>query len=129
MTHIYLFYYRQLTGQNIIGELTLSVYPVFFSGVIQPIFQAPVRKVMQIDGYADVEFKIKDELGLTEVEGSERSIIVEAAIEESLTGRRHNVSSLIHLHRTTHAISYNIPSYYKSNMPFVVQVKFTFIQI
>ncbi|XP_077291239.1 CD109 antigen-like isoform X2 [Arctopsyche grandis] len=114
---------EQLTGQNIIGELTLSVYPVFFSGVIQPIFQAPVRKVMQIDGYTDVEFKIKDELGLTEVEGNERSIIVEAAIEETLTGRRHNVSSLIHLHRTTHAISYNIPSYYKSNMPFVVQLK------
>lgn len=92
--------------------------------MIQPIFQAPVRKVVPIDGHVDIEINIKDDLKLTEIEGSERSVVVEAVVEEALTGRRHNVSTLIHLHRTRQALFYNVASYYKSNMPFVVQVRF-----
>lgn len=44
------------------GEATVTAYPDIFSGVIQPIYQQPIRKVIPIDGKVIVDFDIHDEL-------------------------------------------------------------------
>jgi CD109 antigen len=44
------------------GEATVTVYPTFYSGLLQPIFQNPVRKVVPIDGKVNVEFDITKDL-------------------------------------------------------------------
>lgn len=54
--------YRYTYGKPVKGEATITAYPTIFSGVLQPIFQAPVRKVVAIDGKASAEFDIAKEL-------------------------------------------------------------------
>lgn len=44
------------------GEATITAYPDIFSGVIQPIFQQPVRKVVPINGKVTIDFGILSEL-------------------------------------------------------------------
>lgn len=44
------------------GEATITAYPDIFSGVIQPIYQQPVRKVIPINGKVIVDFDIYNEL-------------------------------------------------------------------
>ena len=44
------------------GEATVTVYPTYYSGLLQPIFQNPVRRVVPIDGKAAVEFDIAKDL-------------------------------------------------------------------
>lgn len=44
------------------GEATVTAYPDIFSGIIQPIYQQPVRKVIPIDGKVTVDFDIHSEL-------------------------------------------------------------------
>lgn len=44
------------------GEATITAYPDIFSGVIQPIYQQPVRKVIPINGEVIVDFDIYNEL-------------------------------------------------------------------
>lgn len=87
-------------GRAVKGEATISAYPTYYSGIIQPIFQAPVRKVFPIDGKAIVEFDIVKELRLTD-ESYERAIQFDVAVEEALTGRRQNNSAqtLLHKHK------------------------------
>uniref|UniRef100_A0A1B6EFY6 TEP1-F n=1 Tax=Clastoptera arizonana TaxID=38151 RepID=A0A1B6EFY6_9HEMI len=86
-------------GRPVKGEATVSVHPNYFSGVIQPIFQAPIRKVVKIDGKANVEIDIVKELKLTDE--YERMIQFDVAVEEALTGRRQNVTvqTMLHKHK------------------------------
>jgi CD109 antigen len=58
-----LLFFRYTYGKPVKGEATITMYPTIFSGLIQPIFQNPVRKVVAIDGKANVEFDIVKELG------------------------------------------------------------------
>nr|XP_018897644.1 PREDICTED: CD109 antigen-like isoform X2 [Bemisia tabaci] len=86
-------------GKPVKGEATITAYPTIYSGVIQPIFSNPVRKVVPIDGKAVVEFDIVKELRLTD--DYERSVQFDVAVEEALTGRRQNNSAqtLMHKHK------------------------------
>ncbi|XP_012262615.2 CD109 antigen-like isoform X2 [Athalia rosae] len=84
-------------GKPVKGEATITAYPDIFSGVIQPIFQSPARKVVPIDGKAVVDFDIVSELRLTDE--SQRSIELEVTVEEALTGRRQNTSVQMTLHK------------------------------
>jgi hypothetical protein len=53
---------RYTYGKAVRGEATVTVYPTYYSGLLQPIFQNPVRKVVPIDGKANVEFDITKDL-------------------------------------------------------------------
>lgn len=75
----------------------MTVFPTIYSGVIQPIFQNPVRKVFDIDGSATVEFDIERDLELNDE--YERIVIIDVAVEEHLTGRRQNNSMEVHIHK------------------------------
>lgn len=79
------------------GEATITAYPTIYSGVIQPIYQTPIRKVVKIDGTTVVEFDIEKELRLNDE--YERVVIVDVTVEEFLTGRRQNNSAEVHIHK------------------------------
>lgn len=53
---------RYTYGKAVKGEATVTIYPTYYSGLLQPIFQNPVRKVIPIDGKASVEFDITKDL-------------------------------------------------------------------
>jgi CD109 antigen len=53
---------RYTYGKAVRGEATVTIYPTYYSGLLQPIFQNPVRKVIPIDGKANVEFDITKDL-------------------------------------------------------------------
>ncbi|KAK6619003.1 hypothetical protein RUM44_003385 [Polyplax serrata] len=84
-------------GKAVKGEATVTAYPLYYSGFIQPIFETPIRKVLPIDGKAIVEFDIVKELKITD--DYERTIQVDVTVEEALTGRRQNTSTQIILHK------------------------------
>lgn len=84
-------------GKKVKGEATVTVYPTIFSGVIQPIFQNPIRKVVPIEGSVTVQFNIEKELKLSDE--YERVVMVDVTVEEASTGRRQNNSVEVHLHK------------------------------
>ncbi|XP_052132451.1 CD109 antigen-like [Frankliniella occidentalis] len=49
-------------GKPVRGEATVTAYPTYVSDVLQPVFEAPVRKVVPIDGKVLVEFDVQKEL-------------------------------------------------------------------
>ena len=54
--------HRYTYGQPVKGEITVSVNPNIYSGVIQPFLANPVYKVAPINGKAVVEFDIVSDL-------------------------------------------------------------------
>lgn len=102
------------------GELTLSAYAVFFSGVLQPVFSSPSRKVIEFDGEADVTYDLKTDLDLSE--DAARPLVIEAVLEERNTLIRQNVSSRILLLRTPFRLKVTAPEYFKPLLPYNVQV-------
>lgn len=79
------------------GEATITCYPTIYSGIIQPLYQNPIRKVVQLDGKATAEFDLVGDLQLTDE--YERTVVIDATVEESLTGRRQNSSTQVQIHK------------------------------
>lgn len=88
---------RYTYGKPVKGEATITCYPTIYSGVIQPLYQNPIRKVIQLDGKATAEFDLVGELQLTDE--YERTVVIDATVEESLTGRRQNSSTQVQIHK------------------------------
>lgn len=94
---------------------------MYVSGVIQPIFQNPVRKVLPIDGSATVNFDIEKELKLTDE--YERTVIVDVIVEEALTGRKQNNSVQVHLHKYEYKMELiKTADYYKPGLKYTAYV-------
>lgn len=110
------------------GEATITVYPTIYSGVIQPIFQNPIRKVIDIDGTATVEFNIEKDLGLNDE--YERTVVVDVTVEELPTGRRQNNSVEVMIHKYDYQM-YVIKTadYFKPGLPYVAYVSTNALQI
>ncbi|XP_075211329.1 CD109 antigen-like isoform X2 [Lycorma delicatula] len=109
-------------GRNVKGEATITAYPMYFSGVIQPIFQAPIRKVIPIDGKATAEFDIVKELKLTD--DFERPIQFDVAVEEALTGRRQNNSAQVMLHKHKYKMDLiKTSEYFKPGLKYTAFIK------
>lgn len=93
------------------------MYPTIRSGVIQPIFQNPIRKVLPIDGSVTVEFDITKDLRLSDE--YERTVIVDVIIEEALTGRRQNNSVEINIHKYDYKMELiKTAAYYKPGLKY-----------
>lgn len=74
-------------GKPVKGEVTVSIYPKTY-GSFQPLISNLItRKVMKIDGKASVEFDIDNELNFKE--DYEQGAVMEAIVEEELSGRTH----------------------------------------
>ncbi|XP_015181620.1 PREDICTED: CD109 antigen-like isoform X2 [Polistes dominula] len=112
-------------GKPVKGEATITAFPNIFSGVIQPIFQQPVRKIVPIDGKVTVDFDIITELRLTDE--NERPIRIEATVEEELTGRRQNVSVEITLHKHKYTMELiKTSEYYKPGLKYTAFIKLAY---
>ncbi|XP_054284946.1 CD109 antigen-like isoform X2 [Macrosteles quadrilineatus] len=111
-------------GKQVKGEATISAYPAYFSSVLQPIFTAPVRKVVNIDGKAVVEFDIVKELRLTDE--YERAVQFDVAVEEALTGRRQNASAQVMLHKHKYKLELiKTSAYFKPGLKYTAFIKLT----
>lgn len=109
-------------GKKIKGEATVTIFPIIHSDIIQPVFQNPVRKIVEIDGSAKVEFDIKKELQLSDE--FERSVIMDVAVEEALTGRRENNSAKIHVHKYDYRIDFiKTSDYFKPGLKYRLYIK------
>jgi len=60
--HIILSCFRYTYGKPVKGEATVSVYPEYYSDLIQPIYQNPLRKVVPINGKTVVQFDVVKDL-------------------------------------------------------------------
>lgn len=107
-------------GKPVKGEVTVSVYPTLFVGSVQPFSSNFIaRKVVPIDGKATVEVDIVKELGINKEQEYERDVVIEAIVEETLTGRRQNGTGTVTLHKTKYKIIMtNDGDYYKPGLPF-----------
>ncbi|RZC42764.1 CD109 antigen [Asbolus verrucosus] len=109
-------------GKKVKGEATVTVYPTIFSGVIQPIFQNPIRKVFPIEGSATVEFDIAKELKLSDE--YERVVMIDVTVEEASTGRRQNNSMEVHLHKYKYRMDLiKTADYFKPGLKYIAFVK------
>ncbi|XP_076646328.1 thioester-containing protein 1 allele R1 isoform X2 [Halictus rubicundus] len=118
-------YAKYSYGKPVKGEATITVYPDIFSGVIQPIYQQPVRKVIPIDGKVVVDFDIESELRLSDE--YERPVVIDVAVEESLTGRRQNTSMQVTLHKHKYTVELiKTSEYYKPGLKYTAFVKLTY---
>lgn len=93
---------------------------MFFSGVLQPVFSTPDRKVIDFNGEATVIYDLKTDLDLAE--DAARPLVVEAVLEEKDTLIRQNVSTRILLMRTPYRLKVTAPDRFKPNLPYNVQV-------
>lgn len=113
--------FRYNYGRKVLGNATITVYPTIYSGVIQPIFQNPIRKVIRIDGSATVSFDVAKELKLDDE--YERTVIVDVTVEEALTGRRQNNSVEVHIHKYDYKMDLvKTADYYKPGLKYVAFV-------
>ncbi|XP_011135984.1 CD109 antigen isoform X2 [Harpegnathos saltator] len=118
-------YAKYTYGEPVKGEATITAHPDIFSGVIQPIFQQPVRKVVPIDGKVTVDFDIKSELRLTDE--YDRPIMIDAVVEEALTGRRQNTSIQIMLHKHKYTMELiKTSEYFKPGLKYTAFLKLTY---
>ncbi|XP_055540110.1 thioester-containing protein 1 allele R1-like isoform X6 [Wyeomyia smithii] len=81
-------------GKPVKGEATVSAYPDFGFHYVQPFERDVItRKTVPVDGKGSVEFDLRDEIKL---DGEyTRKIVIEAVVEEELTGRKQNSSSKV----------------------------------
>lgn len=118
-------YAKYTYGKPVKGEATITAYPDIFSGVIQPIYQQPVRKVIPINGKVIVDFDIYNELKLTDE--YERPVMLDVTVEESLTGRRQNTSTHITLHKNKYTMDLiKTSEYYKPGLKYTAFIKITY---
>ncbi|KAG6455793.1 hypothetical protein O3G_MSEX009390, partial [Manduca sexta] len=112
---------KHFNGLPVRGELTLSAYAVFFSGLLQPVASSPTRKVVDINGNVEVTYDLKTDLDLAE--DAARPLVVEAVLEEKDTLIRQNISSRILLLRSPYRLKVTAPDYFKPTLPYVVQIE------
>lgn len=112
-------------GKAVRGEATITLYPTYYSGLLQPIFQNPVRKVIPIDGKANVEFDITKDLQLGDE--YERSVQIDVTVEEALTGRRQNTSFEVMLHKYKYKMELiKTSEYFKPGLKYTAFIKLTY---
>ncbi|XP_023935608.2 thioester-containing protein 1 allele S3 isoform X2 [Bicyclus anynana] len=112
---------RHFNGLPVKGELTISAYAVFFSGLLQPVFSTPARKVVDFNGQANVLYDLKTDLDLAE--DAARPLVVEAVLEEKNTLIKQNISSRILLLRTPYRLKVTAPDRFKPTLPYNVQIE------
>ena len=62
-----------------------------------------VEKIVDVDGKKDVEFDIREELWIFDIE-TDKTILIEAKFIEELSGKEHKGSTNVTIHKTAHKI-------------------------
>ncbi|XP_065072649.1 thioester-containing protein 1 allele S3-like isoform X6 [Ochlerotatus camptorhynchus] len=113
-------------GKPVKGEATVSAYPDFRFHYVQPFERDVItRKTVPIDGKGSVEFDLRDEIKL---QGDyTRSIVIEAVVEEELTGRKQNASSKVKIYDRAYNMELVKSSEkFKPGLPYTAWLKATY---
>lgn len=113
-------------GKPVKGEATVSAYPDFRFHYVQPFERDVItRKTVPIDGKGSVEFDLRDEIKL---EGDyTRNIVIEAVVEEELTGRKQNASSKVKIYDRAYNMELVKSSEkFKPGLPYTAWLKATY---
>uniref|UniRef100_A0A1Y9H2W1 CD109 antigen n=1 Tax=Anopheles dirus TaxID=7168 RepID=A0A1Y9H2W1_9DIPT len=113
-------------GKPVKGEATVSASPEFRFHYVQPFAKDVItRKVIPIDGKGSVEFDLREELHL---EGDyTRNIVIEAVVEEELTGRKQNSSAKITIHDRRYKMELvKSDDNFKPGLPYTARLKVTY---
>uniref|UniRef100_A0AAG5DEP7 CD109 antigen n=1 Tax=Anopheles atroparvus TaxID=41427 RepID=A0AAG5DEP7_ANOAO len=113
-------------GKPVKGEATVSISPEFRFHYVQP-FEKDVttRKVIPIDGKGSVEFDLREELRL---DGDyTRTVVIEAVVEEELTGRKQNTTGKVTIHDRRYKIELvKSDDNFKPGLPYTAWLKVTY---
>ncbi|QQP52137.1 CD109 antigen, partial [Caligus rogercresseyi] len=109
-------------GVPVEGEATVSIFPKYKSGILQPLFTRPVRKVVPIKGEVDVSFNIAKELNIRD--DYSREVIFDVEIKESLTDRVQNNTALYPMYRYDYKLEMvRTADAYKPGMAYTAYIK------
>ncbi|XP_040577960.1 LOW QUALITY PROTEIN: thioester-containing protein 1 allele R1-like [Lepeophtheirus salmonis] len=109
-------------GVPVKGEATVSIFPKYKSGLLQPIFINPIRKVVPIDGEVEVSFNIAKELNIRD--DYSREIIFDVEIKEFLTDRVQNNTALYPMYKYDYKLEMvRTADAYKPGMPYTAYIK------
>ncbi|XP_050076546.1 CD109 antigen-like [Anopheles maculipalpis] len=113
-------------GKPVKGEATVSASPEFQFHYVQPFARDVItRKVVPIDGKGSVEFDLREELRL---EGDyTRNIVIEAVVEEELTGRKQNASAKVMIYDRRYKMELvKSDENFKPGLPYTAWLKVTY---
>ncbi|XP_058061517.1 thioester-containing protein 1 allele R1-like isoform X2 [Anopheles bellator] len=113
-------------GKPVKGEATISVRPEFGFHYVQPFEKDVItRKVIPIDGKGSAEFDLRQELRL---EGDyTRNVIIDAVVEEELTGRKQNATVKVTVHDRRYKMEVvKSDDNFKPGLPYTAWLKVSF---
>ncbi|XP_052864269.1 uncharacterized protein LOC128270884 [Anopheles cruzii] len=113
-------------GKPVKGEATISVRPEFGFHYVQPFEKDVItRKVIPIDGKGSAEFDLRQELRL---EGDyTRNVIIDAVVEEELTGRKQNATTKVTVHDRRYKLEVvKSDDNFKPGLPYTAWLKVSF---
>ena len=90
-------------GGPVKGEATIAVFPRYKSSNLQPVFDHPVRRVVDIAGQIDVEFKeLAKDLALNQ--DFARQIVFDVQVKEDNTERIENNTAVYTMFKYQHKL-------------------------
>uniref|UniRef100_A0A1Q3FP24 CD109 antigen n=1 Tax=Culex tarsalis TaxID=7177 RepID=A0A1Q3FP24_CULTA len=113
-------------GKPVKGEATVSAYPDFRFHYVQPFERDVItRKTVPVDGKGSVEFDLRDEIKL---EGDyTRDIVIEAVVEEELTGRKQNATTKVKIYDKKYKMELvKSADKFKPGLPYTAWIKASF---
>lgn len=113
-------------GKPVKGEATVSAYPDFRFHYVQPFERDVItRKTVPVDGKGSVEFELRDEIKL---EGDyTRDIVIEAVVEEELTGRKQNATTKVKIYDRRYKMELvKSADKFKPGLPYTAWLKASF---
>lgn len=113
-------------GKPVKGEATVSAYPDFRFHYVQPFERDVItRKTVPVDGKGSVEFELRDEIKL---EGDyTRDIVIEAVVEEELTGRKQNATTKVKIYDKRYKMELvKSADKFKPGLPYTAWLKASF---
>uniref|UniRef100_A0A8D8DB54 CD109 antigen n=2 Tax=Culex pipiens TaxID=7175 RepID=A0A8D8DB54_CULPI len=113
-------------GKPVKGEATVSAYPDFRFHYVQPFERDVItRKTVPVDGKGSVEFELRDEIKL---EGDyTRDIVIEAVVEEELTGRKQNATTKVKIYDKRYKMDLiKSADKFKPGLPYTAWLKASF---
>ena len=110
-------------GGPVIGEATVSVFPVYKSSTLQPFNFEPLRRVVDVRGEVAINFEdLATQLGLEE--DFARQVVFDVKVKEASTGRIQNATATYHMFRHKYKMQLvKTSEAFRPGMPYVVYLK------
>ena len=101
----------------------VAVFPRYKTSNVQPLFSEPLRRVVDIAGYVDIEFdKLASELLLTE--DYARQVVFDVKVKEADTGRIENNTAVYTMFKYRHKLQLvKTAEAFKPGIPYVAYLK------